>query len=134
MRALIIVALVAPLLSGCLADDNSDAQSDGHFVYFRWSESVKQTQNGVSSYGQNAKPFSIELQCNANPVLSWDSKNWIHGSVSAVVLDNDGQEMASHTLSSNSAGFEPVPGAKGTWTLTGSTHNANGHMEFRLTC
>ena len=69
-----------------------------------------------------------------HPTLSWDANSWVHGSVRARVLDDSGAEVASHTVVGDGKGSEVVVGKAGTWTFTGSTSDANGSMQMRLTC
>lgn len=130
---ILLVGLVVLAASGCLDASNAGA-ADGHYVNYRWGQSSQSCQNNVCTYGQNAKTFEVELRCDVAPTLSWDAKNWIHGSVTASVLDDKGTEVARHTVAANGKGSQPVAGEPGTWTLKGSTNNANGVMEIRLAC
>jgi hypothetical protein len=133
MRAVAATAVL--LLAGCLGGPAAvNDQADGHYVNYRWSTSQQSCQNGVCSYGENHKAFSIELACAAQPTLSWDANSWVHGTVLARVHDSTGAQVASHTVAGNGKGSQPVTGTPGTWTLEGSTQDANGSMEVRLTC
>jgi hypothetical protein len=133
MRWSLALLALAPMLAGC-SDDDDTGRPDGHYVYYDWNSVQSSCTNGVCTYGQNHEDFSIELRCDVNPELSWDARNWRHGSVRATVLDDAGVEQATRTVSGNGDGSEVVDGEPGTWTLQGFTQDANGNLQFRLTC
>ena len=134
MRAALALALAALPFAGCLEPGPGPGDSDGHYVYFSWSTTQKNCVNGQCTYGSNHREFSEQLRCDSHPTLSWDANSWVHGSVRARVLDDSGAEVASHTVAGDGKGSEVVVGKAGTWTFTGSTSNANGSMQMRLTC
>ena len=136
LRLLCVVAGAA-LLAGCFnPGDGDDAAGtpDGSWVNYRWGDSARSCVNGTCSYGQNAKSFSVELECRVVPTLEWDASSWVHGTIAVTVLDDAGAEGARFTLSRNGHGFVPVTGEPGTWTFKGLTNDANGSAEIRLTC
>ena len=128
MRWLAALAVLA--CAGCLGS----AEPDGKFVYYEWSRSVKQCNDDGCTYGENREPFSLTLECPVDPTLSWDANSWIHGSVTARVKDDAGALVASRTVSADGHGSQVVRGKAGTWTFEGSTSDANGNMEIRLSC
>ncbi|MEA3203691.1 MAG: hypothetical protein QOI63_1370 [Thermoplasmata archaeon] len=128
-----VAALALLLLAGCLGTAVND-KADGHFVNYRWGTSTQQCNNGACTYGSNHQTYTIQLACAAQPTLSWDANSWVHGSVVARVQDGAGAQVASHTVAGNGKGSQPVAGTPGSWTLEGSTQDANGNMEVRLTC
>lgn len=125
------VGLIVPFVAGCL--DDEDYAADGHYVYFSWHKSQRTCTNGNCQYGSNADTFAEVLRCSSNPTLSWDSR-LEHGSVFVQVRDDDGAYAANRTVSGTSKGNATVPGEPGEWTFTGTTRNANGNLEIRLTC
>lgn len=133
MRVALAASLVSLALAGCLSGDDPGA-ADGHYVYYSWNSTQSNCVNGRCTYGSNSEPFSMPLECDSDPTLSWDANSWTHGSVTARVKDASGTEVASHTVSSDGKGSEVVEGKTGTWTFEGSTSNANGSMQMRLTC
>ena len=130
MRAGLVVLLVT--LAGCSGAAADDP--DGHFVNYRWGNSARSCTNNLCSYGDNADAWDIKLECRVQPDLSWDAVDWVHGTVTAEVLDDDGVLVATHTVSANGHGSEPVDGKPGTWTFRGLTNDANGKLEIRLSC
>ena len=131
VRALAAVLVLLLPLSGCLEDDLDNA--DGHHVYFSWGSMGKTCTNGVCTYGGNAHAFREELRCSTQPTLSWDSK-LEHGSVFVQVIDNAGTYVDTRTVSGTSNGSEPLAGAPDDWVFLGTTRNANGNVQLRLTC
>jgi len=129
-RAALLASFLALVLSGCAS---SAGKADGHYVNYRWGTTESECVNGSCTYGSNHKTFSITLACDIDPTLSWDANNW-HGSITANVKDATGAQVASHTVSSNGKGSQPVTGQPGTWTFEGWTSNANGNAEIRLAC
>lgn len=125
------VALLTVLFGGCL-DDQTDTA--GNYASFDWGRSQKNCVNGVCSYGTNSFTDSAEVECGRDPTLSWDANNWIHGSVRLQVLAPNGTMAAEHTVAGNGKGSMPVEGPAGTWTLKGTTRNANGSMQGMLVC
>lgn len=134
MRAALGLVLALPLLAGCLEDGPDAGDADGHYVYYSWGSTHKSCINGRCTYGSNGETFSLPLECDSQPTLSWDANSWVHGSVTARVKDHAGAQVATHTVSSDGKGSEVVAGEPGSWTFEGSTSNANGNMQMRLTC
>lgn len=126
--------LLGATLAGCAGVGDADDAPDGHYVNFRWGSSSSNCINGRCTYGSNAEPFEIQLQCRVVPTLTWDAKNWKHGRITAEVLDHDGQRAAQFTLTGDGHGTVPVAGTPGTWTFQGQTSDANGNAEIRLAC
>ena len=77
MRAALAVALLVLPLAGCAAGDDAGA-ADGHYVFFKWNQTISQCQNGACTYGSNQLPFSETLECDSAPELSWDVEDWVH--------------------------------------------------------
>jgi hypothetical protein len=134
LRAALALALVALSIAGCLESSPDGGEADGHYVYFSWSHSQKSCVNGRCTYGSNSEPFSQTLECASMPMQSWDANGWVHGSVTARVKDGSGAEVGKHIVSGNGKGSEVVQGKAGTWTFEGTTSDANGSMQMRLTC
>lgn len=134
--ALVVSAAIAAAgLPGCLSQwGDPDDAPDGRFVNYRWGSSARSCTNGQCAYGDNADAFSIELRCRVAPTLSWDANSWVHGTITAIVLDDAGAEAARHVVAGNGRGEVPAQGKAGTWTLKGTTGDANGNAEVRLTC
>lgn len=133
MRVALVLALGAGL-AGCLGDGGSASDADGHYVYFTWNRMESECLNGVCTYGSNSVPFSEELACSVRPTLSWDASGWKYGFVTGIVKDRDGAEVARHVVSTDGKGSLEVPQGEGPWIFQGSTSNANGNMQMRLTC
>jgi len=133
MRVALAASLACMALAGCLSGDDA-GDADGHYVYYSWNTTQSNCVNGRCTYGSNSEPFSLPLECDSRPTLSWDANSWVHGSVTARVKDDSGAEVASHTVAGHGKGSEVVAGKTGTWTFEGSTSNANGSMQMRLTC
>lgn len=133
MRAALALLVAGTALAGC-SDGGADGAPDGHYVNFRWGNSSSSCINGACTYGRNAEPFEVALRCRVVPTLTWDAKEWRHGSIAAEVLDDDGGVAARFTLTGNGHGTVPVDGTPGTWTFKGRTSDANGNAEIRLAC
>lgn len=130
-----LLLLAAPLLlglfSGCL---DSQADTSGQYAYFNWGKSQRSCVDGVCSYGSNSFSDSAQVECGPDPTLSWDANSWLHGTVRLQALAPNGTVAAEHTVSGNGKGSKVVDGPAGTWTLKGTTRNANGNMQGMLAC
>src|ERR1051326_7680598 len=110
----------------------------GDYAYLRWNRStsscVTQDSQASCTYGSNHEAVSSAVRCGGNVTLSWDLKDWIHGSMAVSTTDPAGMQVDSRTLSSTSHGAKAPFGPAGAWTLRGQTNDANGDLEVRLTC
>lgn len=134
MRWVVVALLASTLLAGCSEYSDRDRAADGHFVRYFWGNSIENCSNGNCKYGTNEETESKFLPCSVEPTLSWDVKNWKHGTLSVRVLDDQGAQAASQTITGDGEGFTAARGAPWGWTLEVATYNANGQADIRLTC
>ncbi|MES2155324.1 MAG: hypothetical protein V4510_09340 [bacterium] len=132
LATLLVLLSVAAFTSGCASPQPENLS--GHYAYIDWNESTQSCTNNNCDYGTNNRVLTYNVTCGPDPILSWDLKNWIHGSMVVRVLDPTGAQADKRTLSSNSHGSAPMHGPGGAWTLEGTSHDANGNLQVRLTC
>jgi len=125
------IAVLVIALAGCAAKESYVV---GQYAYVRWNESTSACSNNVCTYGSNSESLVSKVKCGTATSLSWDLKNWIHGSVAIKVTDPAGALLDSSSFSANGHGSKQLNGAAGAWTLDGRTSDANGNLEVRLTC
>ncbi|HLE47238.1 MAG TPA: hypothetical protein VI818_02990 [Candidatus Thermoplasmatota archaeon] len=131
MRVTVLLVGTALVLagSGCLNSDPS-----GRYARVQWGHSFTQCSNGVCTYANNAEELASKVRCGTAANLTWTVKEWVHGAVTLHVYDSSGAEKDMRVLSSNGHGEKPLTGGEGVWRLEGTTRDANGQLDARLTC